>query len=156
VDNIKSQRFNWQIWAGFLLSLAASISYPVIFMRWPITRDFPWVTLLLYVVAAALLVIGVRRAFASGRALKSKIAASILTALTVVIMGLFLFSTLIMSRWLPASKGAPQVGQKAPDFSLVDPNGKTVSLSELLSASTGGQQMSKPKGVLLIFYRGYW
>ncbi|HYJ86856.1 MAG TPA: hypothetical protein VEW46_12415, partial [Pyrinomonadaceae bacterium] len=135
---------------------AASISYPVIFMRWPTTRDFPWVTLLLYVVAAALLVIGIRRAFASGRALKSKIAASILTALTLVIMGLFLFSTLIMSRWLPASQGAPQVGQKAPDFSLVDANGKTVSLSELLSSSTGGQQMSKPKGVLLIFYRGYW
>jgi len=153
---MNTQRFNWQIWAGFLLSLAASISYPVIFMRWPTTRDFPWVTLLLYVVAAALLVIGIRRAFASGRALKSKIAASILTALTLVIMGLFLFSTLIMSRWLPASQGAPQVGQKAPDFSLVDANGKTVSLSELLSSSTGGQQMSKPKGVLLIFYRGYW
>lgn len=155
MDNMKSQRFNWQIWAGFLLSLVASISYPLVFMRWPVTRDFPWVTLLLYVVAAVLLVIGTRRAFASGRALKSKIAASILTALTVVIMGLFLFSTLIVSRWLPASQGAPQVGQKAPDFSLVDPNGKTVSLSELLSSSTG-QQMSKPKGVLLVFYRGYW
>ena len=151
-----SQRFNWQIWAGFLLSLAASISYPVVFMRWPITRDFPWATLLLYVVAAVLLVIGVRRAFASGGALKSKIAASILTALTVVIMGLFVFSTLIMSRWLPASQAAPQVGQKAPDFSLLDPNGKSVSLSELLSSSRGGQQVSKPKGVLLIFYRGYW
>ncbi len=156
MPNMKLQKFNWQIWAGFLLSLAASISYPLVFMRWPITRDFPWVTLLLYVVAAVLIVIGIKRGFASGRALKSKIAASILTALTVLIIGLFLFSTLVMSRWLPGSQGAPQVGQKAPDFSLSDPNGKMVSLSGLLSSSTGGQQMSKPRGVLLIFYRGYW
>jgi hypothetical protein len=156
LDNVKPQKFNWQIWAGFLLSLAASISYPFVFVRWPITRDFPWVTLLLYIVAGALLVVGVKRAFAQGRALKSKIAASILATLSVVIIGLFLFSTLIMARWLPAAHGAPQVGQKAPDFSLADANGKTVSLSELLSSSINGQQTSKPKGVLLIFYRGYW
>jgi flagellar biosynthesis component FlhA len=154
---MKIQRFNWQIWAGFLLSLAASLSYPFVFVRWPLTRDFPWATLLLYGVAAVLLVVGVRRAFASGRALKSKIAASILATLSVVIIGLFLFSILIMARWLPAAHGAPQVGQKAPDFALADANGKTVSLSELLSSPINLQQpSSKPRGVLLIFYRGYW
>jgi hypothetical protein len=156
VEPVKNLRFNWHIWAGFLLSLAASISYPLVFVKWPITRDFPWVTILLYVVAAILLVVGVRRAFAPGRAMKSKVAASILATLSVAIIGLFLFSTLIMARWLPAAQGAPHVGQKAPEFSLADPNGKTVSLSELLSAPIGGQHTSKPKGVLLIFYRGYW
>jgi hypothetical protein len=153
---MKSKKFNWQIWAGFLLSLAASLSYPLVFVRWPITRDFPWATLLLYGVAAGLLVVGVKRAFASGRTRKSKIAASILATLSVVIIGLFLFSILIMARWLPAAHGAPQVGQKAPEFSLADANGKTISLSELLSSPINGQQVSKPKGVLLIFYRGYW
>lgn len=153
---MKNLRFNWQIWAGFLLSLAASISYPLVFVRWPITRDFPWVTILLYLVAAILLVVGVRRAFAAGRAIKSKVAASILATLSVAIIGLFLFSILIMARWLPPAQGAPRVGQQAPEFSLADANGKTVSLSELLSSPIGGQQTSKPKGVLLIFYRGYW
>jgi peroxiredoxin len=54
---------------------------------------------------------------------------------------------------LPASKGAPQVGQKMPEFSLPDADGKQVSLNELLSTPVDGQS---PKGVLLIFYRGYW
>lgn len=153
----KTNRFNWQIWAGFVLSFAASISYPFLFVNWPITRDFPWVTLLLYGVAAALLVIGVKRAFAAGRSRKAKVAASILTTLSVVIMGLFLFSILIAARWLPASAGAPNVGQKAPDFSLADATGKTVTLTDLLSTPiSGAANAAKPKGVLLIFYRGYW
>lgn len=157
MDNMKALRFNWQIWAGFLLSFAASLSYPLIFVNWPVTRDFPWVTLILYVIAAVLLLVGVRRAFAPGRSRKAKIAASILATLSVVIIGLFLFSILIMARWLPASHGAPQVGQKAPDFSLADTNGQSVSLSQLLSSPINGpQKSSTPKGVLLVFYRGYW
>ncbi len=153
----KTNQFNWQIWAGFVLSFVASISYPFLFVNWPLTRDFPWVTLLLYGVAAALLVIGVKRAFAAGRSRKAKVAASILTMLSVVIMGLFLFSILIAARWLPTSAGAPQVGQKAPDFSLTDSAGKTVTLADLLSTPiTGAANAAKPKGVLLIFYRGYW
>jgi hypothetical protein len=153
----KSNRFNWQIWAGFVLAFLASISYPFLFVRWPLTRDFPWVTLLLYVVAAVLLVVGVKRAFAPGRSRKAKVAASILTVLSVVIMGLFLFSTLIAARWLPASASAPQIGQKAPDFSLSDASGNILSLTDLLSSPIpGAANASKPKGVLLIFYRGYW
>lgn len=152
----RGNRFNWPIWAGFVLSFVASISYPFVFVNWPITRDFPWVTLLLYGVAVALLVIGVKRAFAAGGSRKAKVAASILTTLSVVIMGLFIFSILIAARWLPASKGAPHVGQKAPDFSLVDSTGRKISLTDLLSEPMAGAANAKPKGVLLIFYRGYW
>ena len=37
-----------------------------------------------------------------------------------------------------------KVGEKAPDFSLTDENGKTTTLSKI-------------KGpVVLVFYRGYW
>ncbi len=65
---------------------------------------------------------------------------------------------------MPAAHGAPQVGQKAPEFSLVDTNGKSVKLSELLTApvnaapSVAGSPAAGPaaKGVLLVFYRGYW
>lgn len=153
--NIK--RFNWQIWAGFLLSFLASLAYPLFFINYPITRDFPWATLVLYALAVVLLLIGLKRAFTGDtkRPLLSKLVASGLAGLSVIIIGLFLFSTLIMSRWLPPSTGAPQVGQKAPDFTLSDASGKQVSLSELLSQPIAGQP-NPPKGVLLVFYRGYW
>jgi hypothetical protein len=72
----------------------------------------------------------------------------------------------LSARKLPESAGAPQPGQKAPDFTLADTSGNKVSLEQLLSSSaaptatasagatvTGG---NAPKAVLLIFYRGYW
>ena len=53
---------------------------------------------------------------------------------------------------LPPSTGAPAVGQKAPDFTLPDQHGKMVSLSGLLKSN----ETPKLKGIVLIFYRGYW
>ncbi|MEA2344903.1 MAG: hypothetical protein QOF63_3072, partial [Thermoanaerobaculia bacterium] len=41
------------------------------------------------------------------------------------------------------------VGAKAPDFVLLDINRKPVALAQLLAASSN-------KGVILVFYRGYW
>ncbi|HET7287403.1 MAG TPA: hypothetical protein VFI71_08035, partial [Pyrinomonadaceae bacterium] len=77
----------------------------------------------------------------------------IVATLSVVIIGLFVFTIFVGGRWLPASKGAPQVGQRAPEFTLPDANGKQVSLNELLTSPING---TAPKGVLLVFYRGYW
>ena len=150
---MKTRTFNWPVWAGFLLSLAAFFSYFFLFVRFPVTRDFPWANLLLFALAAALLWVGVRRAFAPERRLGAKVAGLVATILSVAIFGFFVFSTFIMSRWLPAASGAPQVGQKAPEFSLIDMDGRTVSLSELLKTPIKGKV---PKGVLLVFYRGYW
>ena len=146
------RRFNWPLGTGFLLSVAAVFSYFAVFVWYPVTRDFPWANLLLFVVAGALLFMGVRRAFAGERRL-SKIVASIVTTLSVALIAFFLFGFFVAARWLPASKGAPQVGQKAPDFMLADSSGKAVSLDELLSTPVNG---TPTKGVLLIFYRGYW
>ena len=154
---MKMRRFNWQIWAGFLLSVVAFLSYPSVFVRWPITRDFPWANLLLFGVAAVLLFVGLRRAFSPDSRLRSKIAASILTIFSVLVLGFFVFSLFVISKWLPASHGAPQIGQKAPDFTLADTNGKPVSLSELLRTPINAKAASiNPRGMLLIFYRGYW
>jgi hypothetical protein len=150
---MKTGRFNWQIWAGFLISIFALLSYPFIFVNWPLTRDFPWANLLLFAAAAVLLFMGVRRAFTPQRRLISKIIAPAIAVLSALILALFIFGTFVASRWLPASQGAPQVGQNAPDFTLVDTNNKPVSLSDLRTAPINGQ---RPKGVLLIFYRGYW
>lgn len=165
------RKLNWPIWAGFLLSVIAFLSYFLVFVWFPVTRDFPWANLLLFALAAALLLVGLRRAFAPDRSKprRSKVAGAILATLSVAIFGFFIFVTFVIARWLPASHEAPKVGQKAPDFSLADTNGRLVSLSELLSspinAQTGdagtlarNQREARPatKGVLLVFYRGYW
>ena len=152
---MKVRKFNWPIWAGFLLSLIAFLTYFFVFVWFPVTRDFPWANLILFALAAALLLVGVRRAFAPDRPhpVRSKIAGAVLTTLSVAIFGFFVFSIFIAARRLPASHGAPQMGQKAPDFTLSDTNGKSVSLSELLSLAVNGKTT---KGVLLVFYRGYW
>ena len=154
---MKLHKFNWPVWTGLLLSLIALLSYPFVFIRWPITRDFPWAPLLLFGIAAALLVLGIRRAFAADRPRRSKIAGVGAVTLSLVIFAFFIFAAFVMARWLPAARGAPQAGQKAPDFSLSDTNGKTVTLSELLTTPIKGKTAStNPRGVLLIFYRGYW
>jgi len=143
------------IWAGFLLSIIAFLSYPIFFVRFAVTRDFPWANLLLFAVAGGLTLIGIRRAFAADRPhpKRSKAAGATLALLSILVLSFFVFSVFIMSRWLPASTGAPRVGQKAPDFTLADQSGKPVSLGDLLTSPVDGKI---PRGVLLIFYRGYW
>jgi membrane protease YdiL (CAAX protease family) len=147
------KRINWQLWLGFLLSVLAFLSYPLVFVNWASTRDFPWANLVLFALAALLVFMGIRRAFAPDRRRLSKIVASVVATLSVLIIAMFIFVAFVASRWLPASTAAPQVSQKAPDFSLTDTSNKTVSLTELISQPINGQP---PKGALLVFYRGYW
>ncbi len=149
------RRLNWPLWLGFVLTIAAFLTYFFVFVQFPVTRDFPWANLLIFLIAAVFIFAGVRRGFASDRPRPtlSKIVASVVTTLSVVILGLFVFTIFVVGRWLPASKGAPQVGQQAPDFSLPDTNGNQVTLDDLLAAPING---NPPKGVLLVFYRGYW
>jgi len=149
------RRLNWPLWVGFLLTLGAFISYFAVFVWFPVTRDFPWANLLLFLVAGVLLFAGFRRGFAADRPrpTRSKIATSIIGGLSALVFAFFVFAVFIAARWLPASAGAPQVGQKVPDFTLADTTGKSVSLNELLTSPING---TAPKGVLLVFYRGYW
>ncbi|HVQ39251.1 MAG TPA: hypothetical protein VMS31_17050 [Pyrinomonadaceae bacterium] len=168
---MKIRKFNWPLWAGFLVSLIAFLSYPFFFVRFPVTRDFPWANLGLFGIAAILVLFGVRRGFSESRSrpTRSKVAGITLAALSLTVFGFFIFAIFIMAKHLPASAGAPQVGQKAPDFTLPDTNGQSVQLAQLLalpaqveipkpgSGSIGGWQgTGKPGAVLLIFYRGYW
>jgi hypothetical protein len=149
------RRLNWPLWAGFLLSLIAFLSYFFVFVWFPLTRDFPWANLLLFALAAGLLVVGLRRAFAPDRPKprRSRIGGAILATLSIAIFGFFILTIFINGRRLPASQSAPEVSQKAPDFTLSDTDGKPASLAELLASPINGKA---PKGVLLVFYRGYW
>lgn len=149
------RRFNWPLWVGLLLTLIGGFSYIAVFVWFPITRDFPWANLLIFAVALVFLWLGLRRGFARDRAhpTRSKILTSLAATFSVAIIALFLFSYFVFARWLPPSTGAPHVGQKAPEFTLQDSTGRQVTLNELLTTPID----RKPsKGVLLIFYRGYW
>src|SRR5215510_13323028 len=115
---IYMKRLNWQIWAGFLLSLVAALSYPFVFVRWPITREFPWANLVLFAIALVLLFFGLRRAFKPDKKIISKIFSSLAAAFGVLLLAALLFMFFVMGSWLPASTGAPHVGQKALAFTL--------------------------------------
>ena len=111
-----------------------------------------------YIVAALLFMVGLRRAFASESSYRGRVSGPILTVLSTAIVVFFCFGVFVESRELPPSTDAPRVGQKAPPFSLPDTSGRAESLSELLSSpiADGSPAGHTPKGVLLVFYRGYW
>ena len=148
------RRWNAAIWAGFLLILAAVFTYLPIFVRFPITRDFPWATLLIFGAGLVLMARGLARAYREPHLYRGRIFGSILGTLGVALFALFCVGTFYIARQLPESSGAPHVGQKAPDFTLPDVNGNPVTLSGLLGA--GGSGGARANGVLLVFYRGDW
>lgn len=158
--------WNPAIWEGFALVLIGVLSYPLFFIRFPFTRDFPWANLLLLVIALALLFAGLRRAFQHPDAYRGKISGSILAVLAVFVTGLFLYSIFYMAKQLPASAGSPKVGAVAPDFTITDSLGHPVTLSDLLqlpfrtndwpAIALGAPPSDKTAGLVLIFYRGYW
>ncbi len=139
--------------AGFMLALLAFLSYFLFFVQFALTRNFPWMNLLLFAVAAGLLWVGIRRAFRSPALYRGKIFGPILAVLSVLIFGFFAFAIFVAGRQMPASAAAPHVGAKAPDFTLTDSANKPVSLAALLATPLHG---AAPRGVLLVFYRGYW
>ena len=143
---MNDRRLNWPLWTGLVLSIVAVFSYAFFFYRFPITRDVPWVSYILLAAAIVLLIAGVRRAFGGG--IGRKIVAVIVAVIGVGLAALFVASVTVFSR-VPTGANVPAVGAKAPDFTLPDASGKPVALAQLL-AEPGA------KGVLLVFYRGYW
>ena len=85
------KRVNWQIWAGFVLSLVAGFSYPFVFVGWPITREFPWANLILFAIAMVLLFLGLRRAFKPDKGIVSKIFSSLAAAFGLMLLAGLLF-----------------------------------------------------------------
>jgi hypothetical protein len=140
------RRTNWFVWCGFATALVAVFSYIPIFTRFAITRDVPWVNLLLFVLAGSLLAVGLRRAFTQPDRFRGKISGSIVTVVTAALFALFCFGAFYEARRLPTG-AALRAGDRAPDFSLKAADSKLVSLAELRRNN---------RAVLLIFYRGYW
>lgn len=134
---------NWFLWGGLALSIFSFLSYPILFSRWPATRDVPWANYLLFTISIVLLLVGLRRAAHERHILRGLLA----TVAGAAIFAIFVVGVTVLSRHLPTAH-PPAVGQKAPEFAMRDSSGKPVALSQLVAAA--------PHGVLLIFYRGYW
>ena len=64
---MNQRRWNWHLWAGFLLCLVAFASYFLVFARFPFTRDVPWVNFLLFGTGVAFLFVSLKRAFGRKR-----------------------------------------------------------------------------------------
>ena len=151
--------WNLRTWVGFVLCVAAFVSYFTVFVRYPFTRDFPWATLLLMAAALFLVASGISRAFRRPDAYRGKISGSILGVLAIGIVGFFLVVTFYLGRMIPAAHGAPRGGETAPDFTLPDSKGKSVTLSSLINSPFVADDQSasgRTAAVVLIFYRGYW
>jgi hypothetical protein len=150
---IKKQT-NSALWLGLLitvLGVLSNVTNLLYFLKVPLAA-LPWVNLTLPAIGLIFLLIGVVRAFGQWQTYRGKIWGSIAAGLAALFLvgsaGLF-----ILARKVPRSLGAPQVGQRVPDFTLPDSNGQPVALAQLFAASPG---MPQPKAVLLVFYRGYW
>jgi hypothetical protein len=155
MNMMSERRHNWHVWAGFLLCIFGVLSYFLLFARFPSTRDVPWANFLLLAVGLALLISGISRAFRQGQQYRGKILGPILGVIGLAAAGFFCFAIFYASRQLPKSAGAPRVGRIAPEFVLKDTNNQDVSLTSLLTTPLPNSQAA-PKGVLLVFYRGYW
>ena len=145
---------NSPLWYGLLITLLGVATEFAYFLRLspPISHLLPWINLLVPALGLIFLVIGLARAFGQSALYSGKIWGSIVTVLALLLLAgsVFLFR---VTRSVPTSPGAPQLGQRLPDFTLPDSAGQPTSLSQLFAASADG---APPKAVLLVFYRGYW
>ncbi len=145
------QRSNSALWLGLILTVLALFSNGLYFVRFP-AGILPWINLILPVLGLLFLLVGVVRAFRQSQVYGGKVWGAVVTGFSLLLVagsiGLF-----FLTRHIPQSAGAPQVGQRVPDFTLSDSEGHPVSLSQLLTGATGA---APPKAVLLVFYRGYW
>ncbi len=79
------RKWNWPLWVGFVVVVGGLFSY-AFFAQFPITRDFPWANLLLFGIGAALLMLGLFRAFGRPQVYRGKIFGSIFAAIAVFLI----------------------------------------------------------------------
>ena len=141
------------LWWGIAITVLGALSNGLYFLNPPGQAALPWINLVAPIAGLIIVLVGLWPAFTQPARYGGKWLGTIFATVCLVLAGGSTFGFFHASD-LPVSAGAPRVGQRAPDFTLFDSDGETVSLAQLLSASRQGSD--PPKAVLLIFYRGYW
>jgi cytochrome oxidase Cu insertion factor (SCO1/SenC/PrrC family) len=126
------------LWLGPLLALVGVASYFTVFVNWPITRDVPWVNLILLALALAASIAGLMRA-------RRRVIAAGALALTLALSGFFVWYCYVFSYDIPSAELALDVGAPVPAVVLRDDRGQEVELAKL----------SRDK-LVLVFFRGHW
>jgi len=142
------------LWA-LLFALGALAANFVFFLHPPLQAALPWISLAFAVLAVLASGLTLARAFGRSQIYRGKALSTVLAVLAIIIAGANLF-IFYHARALPSSTAAPQVGQRVPDFTMIDANGQSISLDGLFEPASGVPSSAAPKAVLLIFYRGYW
>ena len=141
------------LWLGLLITVLGVLSNWLYFLALPGQEIFPWINVLVPATGLVVVLVGLRRAFVSPQTSGGKILAPVFAIVSAVVFGASVWG-LHHARDLPAASGAPRIGEKAPDFTLVSANGRATSLPQLLSEPMSNS--APPKALLLVFYRGYW
>ena len=139
------RRRNFAILAGPLVTFGGVASYYAYFGRIPALRDVPWLNLPLAALGVAISGWGMLRPFRSPDRYRGRFLGPAGLVVSLLVFGMFAFYVFIFSYDLPPPNDRVAVGATAPDFTLSDPTGKPVSLSEF-----------RGRNVVLVFYRGYW
>jgi len=109
--------WNSLTWAGFAVTLVAAISYVPIFVRFPATRDVPWVNLLLFLVGGGMSLAGLKRAYGESERYSGKVSGVVLGVLALTLFGLFCWVNFVFARRVPSSSAARDSGIRYAIFS---------------------------------------
>jgi hypothetical protein len=142
---VAKHRRNHLLWIGPLLTFAGGVSYYTVFATYPTLRDFPWINLPAVWLGLILSIVGVVRAFSPRAAYRGKVLGSIGLLFSAALTGLFTLYIFVFSYMLPQPTDVAAPQTIAPDFTLADQHGRSVSLSEL-----------RGRNVVIVFYRGHW
>ena len=139
------RRRNHALWIGPLVTLAGLISYFLVFARWPVLRDFPWVNLPLVLAGAAVSVVGFWRAFFRSALWRGKVLGTLGLVFSLLVAGLFNVYVFVFSSMLPETTRLTLELAQAPEIALPDQQGRLVRLTDL-----------RGRKVIVTFFRGFW
>ena len=138
-----SPRFEWSK-LGLPVVLLGFLSYFMVFAKYPLTRDVPWVNL-------PIMLIGLWMAWKyrwrnrKARLTRTRIFSSLLLTGSILIVALFCFYVFVYSYQLPKADSGLAVQQQPAAFTLKDHQGNDISLADY-----------RGKNLIISFYRGYW
>ena len=134
---------NHATWIALLLAIVGLLSYFTFVYQWPITRDVPWVNYLILLLAVALAVLGVRRAWPHGGFRRTlSLVGAVFTFALAALLPLY---ALVISAQMPDTELGLGIGAEIPGVSLTNQNGREIQLAELAS-----------EPLVVVFYRGHW